>query len=170
MGANLLADALAPHGGIVMWRAFVYTHEDSTDRHKQAFTEFVPMDGDFRDNVIIQVKNGPIDFMPREPVSSDVWCDATHIRWLSNCKITQEYLGGAIHLAFLAPLFEEALDSDTFRNGEGTTVAKVVEGAFSDVKHSVIAGVSNIGTDRNWTGHPLLQSNWYAFGLAGVGS
>jgi len=162
-GANMLADALAPHGGIVMWRAFVYTHEDSTDRHKQAFHEFVPMDGDFRDNVIIQVKNGPIDFMPREPFHP-MFGAMPHTPLGLELQITQEYLGGAIHLAFLAPLFEEVLDSDTYWNGEGTTVAKVIDGSFSDVKHSVIAGVSNIGTDRNWTGHPLLQSNWYAFG------
>ena len=162
-GANMLADALAPHGGIVMWRAFVYTHENSDDRHKQAYSEFVPMDGLFRDNVVIQVKNGAIDFMPREPFHP-MFGAMPKTPLALELQVTQEYLGGAIHLVFLAPLFEEVLDSDTYQNGPGTTVAAVVEGQFSEVKHSVIAGVANIGTDRNWTGHPLAQSNWYALG------
>lgn len=162
-GANLLADALAPHGGIVIWRAFVYTHENTVDRHKQAYDEFVPLDGEFRKNVIIQVKNGAIDFMPREPFHPMFGAMPGTPLGLE-LQITQEYLGGAIHLAFLAPLFEEVLDADTHISGEGSTVARIIEGAYSDVEHSMIAGVSNIGTDRNWTGHPLLQSNWYAFG------
>ncbi len=162
-GANLLADALAPHSGIVMWRAFVYSHKNTVDRAKQAYTEFVPMDGSFRDNVIIQTKNGPIDFMPREPFHP-MFGAMPKTPLALELQITQEYLGGAVHLAYLAPLFEEVLDSDTFTNGQGSTVAKIIEGEFSDVQHTVIAGVANIGTDRNWTGHPLLQSNWYAFG------
>jgi alpha-glucuronidase len=162
-GANMLADALAPHGGIVMWRAFVYDHNVPADRAKQAFTEFQPQDGKFRDNVVIQIKNGPIDFMPREPFHPLFGAmPATNLGL--ELQITQEYLGGAVHLAYLAPMFEETLDADTFTRGPGSTVAKVIDGTLSQRKLSVIAGVANIGNDRNWTGHPLAQANWYAFG------
>jgi alpha-glucuronidase len=162
-GANMLGDALAPYGGIVMWRAFVYTFESNVDRHKQAYDEFVPLDGKFRDNVIIQAKNGPIDFMPREPFHPMFGAMPQTSLGLE-LQITQEYLGGVIHLAFLAPLFEEVLDSDTFVKGAGSTVGRIVDGSLEGHTQSVIAGVANIGTDRNWTGHPLAQANWYAFG------
>ena len=162
-GANMMGEALAPHGGIVMWRAFVYTHESDVDRHKQAYNEFVPMDGEYLDNVIIQVKNGAIDFMPREPFHPMFGAMPKTALGLE-VQITQEYLGGAVHLAFLAPLFEEVLDSDTYAKGKGSTVGRVVDGSLDGLKESSMAGVANIGTARNWTGHPLQQANWYAFG------
>ena len=162
-GSNMLGEALAPHGGIVMWRAFVYTHESDVDRHKQAYNEFVPMDGEYLDNVIIQAKNGAIDFMPREPFHPMFGAMPKTALGLE-VQITQEYLGGAVHLAFLAPLFEEVLDSDTYAEGEGSTVGRVIDGSLDGHKESAMAGVSNIGTARNWTGHPLQQANWYAFG------
>lgn len=162
-GANMLADALAPHNGIVMWRAFVYSHESPVDRHKQAFEEFVPLDGQFRDNVVVQVKNGAIDFMPREPFHP-LFGAMPQTSVGLELQITKEYLGGAIHLAFLGPLFEEVLDSDTRVEGPGSTVAKVIDGSLQGQEISLIAGVSNIGSVRNWTGHPLAQADWYAFG------
>lgn len=162
-GANMLADAVAPHDGIVMWRAFVYSHENTVDRHKQAYNEFVPLDGQFRKNVVIQVKNGAIDFMPREPFHP-LFGAMPHTPLALELQIAKEYLGGAIHLAYLAPLFEEVLDSDTYVDGAGSTVARVVDGSLQGQELSVIAGVSNAGSVRNWTGHPLAQADWYAFG------
>lgn len=162
-GANLLADALAPHDGIVMWRAFVYSHEIEVDRHKQAYDEFVPLDGEFRDNVLVQVKNGAIDFMPREPFHP-LFGAMPETPLALELQIAQEYLGGAVHLAFLGPLFEELLDADTFVQGAGSTVSKVVDGSLQGHSLSAIAGVANMGTVRNWTGHPLAAANWYAFG------
>jgi alpha-glucuronidase len=162
-GANLLADALAPHGGIVMWRAFVYDNKVPDDRAKQAYSEFKPLDGSFHRNVIVQIKNGPIDFMPREPFSP-LFGAMPRTPLSLELEITQEYLGGSTQVAFLAPLFKECLDSDTFTAGEGSTVARVVDGSLDQHGISVIAGVSNIGSDRNWTGHPLAAANWYAFG------
>ena len=162
-GANLLADALASHGGIVMWRAFVYDNQVPDDRAKQAYNEFKPLDGKFHRNVIVQIKNGPIDFMPREAFSP-LFGAMPHTPIGLELQITQEYLGGSTQLAYLAPLFKECLDSDTFTAGPGSTVARVVDGSLDLHGISVIAGVSNIGTDRNWTGHPLAAANWYAFG------
>lgn len=162
-GANMLAEALAPHGGLIIWRAFVYSHEVAVDRHKQAFNEFVPLDGEFLPNVVVQVKNGPIDFMPREPFHP-LFGAMPGTPLALELQITQEYLGGAYHLAYLGPLFEEVLDTDTMSRGEGSTVAAIVDGSLEGHDISVIAGVSNIGDKRNWTGHPLAQANWYAFG------
>jgi len=162
-GANMLADALAPHGGIVMWRAFVYSPANDDDRVKQAVTEFAPLDGKFRDNVVVQIKNGPLDFMPREPFSP-LFGAMPHTRLAAELQITQEYLGQSLQLAYLAPLWKEALDADTYAAGPGSTVARVVDGSLRHDKLSVIAGVANTGTDRNWTGHLLGQANWYAFG------
>jgi len=162
-GANMLADALAPHGGIVMWRAFVYSPDNKDDRVKQAVTEFVPLDGQFRDNVVIQIKNGPLDFMPREPFSP-LFGKMPATRLAAELQITQEYLGCSTQLAYLAPLWKEVLDADTFEDGPGSTVAKVVDGSLKQHRLSVIAGVANTGSDRNWTGHHLAQSSWYAFG------
>jgi alpha-glucuronidase len=162
-GANVLADAIAPHGGIVMWRAFVYSPDNNDDRVKQAVTEFGPLDGKFRDNVIVQIKNGPLDFMPREPFSP-LFGAMPKTRLAPELQITQEYLGQSIQLAYLAPLWKEMFEADTFANGPGSTVARVVDGSLRKQSPSVIAGVSNVGTDRNWTGHLLVQSNWYAFG------
>ncbi|HPD44087.1 MAG TPA: alpha-glucuronidase, partial [Dysgonamonadaceae bacterium] len=161
-GANMLADALSPFGGMVMWRAFVYNPSDE-DRAKQAYSEFMPLDGKFRDNVIIQVKNGPIDFQPREPFSP-LFGAMKKTSVMPELQITQEYLGQSVHLVFLATMWGEFLKSDTYRSGKGSTVARCTDGSLFPQKHIAIAGVSNIGSDVNWCGHPFAQSNWYAFG------
>ncbi|WP_347840137.1 alpha-glucuronidase [uncultured Draconibacterium sp.] len=160
-GANMLADALKPHGGIVMWRAFVYSAKED-DRAEQAYAEFFPFDGQFRDNVIIQVKNGPIDFMPREPFSP-LFGAMKNTPLMPELQITQEYLGHSIHLVFLATMWEEFFKSDTHQEGPGSTVAKCTDGTIFKQK-TAIAGVANIGTDANWCGHDFAQANWYAFG------
>jgi alpha-glucuronidase len=162
-GANMLAAALAPHDGIVMWRAFVYAADQHEDRVKQAYNEFMPLDGQFRDNVAVQIKNGPLDFMPREPFSP-LFGGLVHTPPALELQITQEYLGGSLQLAYLAPLWKEVLDADTFAAGPNSTVARAVDGSLRGHRLSVIAGVANTGSDRNWTGHPLAQANWYAFG------
>lgn len=160
-GANMLAAALKPHGGIVMWRAFVYAANDP-DRAKLAYDEFVPLDGQFADNVIVQVKNGPIDFQPREPFSPLFGAmDKTPL--MVELQITQEYLGQGTHLVYLAPLFKECLDADTYRPLAGNTVARWTDGSLHKGP-SAIAGVANIGLDANWCGHDFAQANWYAFG------
>jgi alpha-glucuronidase len=153
-GANMLADAVAPFGGVLMWRAFVYSNEQPDDRAKQAYSEFKPLDGKFRDNVMLQVKNGAIDFQPREPFHP-LFGAMPHTPMMMEVQITKEYLGFATHLAYLGTLYEEVLRSDTYARGPGSTVAKVIAG---------MAGVANIGTDRNWSGSHFDQANWYAFG------
>ncbi len=143
-GANMLAGVLKPHKGIVMWRAFVYNPQ-SSDRANQAYEEFMPLDGQFADNVIIQIKNGPIDFQPREPYSP-LFTALKKTPMMVEFQITQEYLGAANHLVYLAPMWKEF---------------------FSFVKPAslqAMAGVANIGNDTNWCGHHFAQSNWYAFG------
>lgn len=161
-GANMLADALKPYNGIVMWRAFVYSPNDK-DRAKQAYNEFVPLDGQFRDNVIIQVKNGPIDFQPREPFSPLIGAmKKTPV--MAEFQVTQEYLGHSTHLAFLSTMWEECLQSDTYQEGEGSTVARCTDGTIYPQKYTAIAGVSNVGLDTNWCGHDFAQANWYAYG------
>jgi alpha-glucuronidase len=162
-GANVLADALAPHGGVVMWRAFVYSNEVPDDRAKQAFNEFKPLDGAFRPNVLVQVKNGPIDFQPREPFHP-LFGAVPRTPLMMEFQITQEYLGFATHLVFLAPLFEEVLRADTHASGEGSLVSKVIDGTLHGYRRTGIAGVANIGTDRNWCGSVFACANWYAFG------
>ncbi|MEO6733401.1 MAG: alpha-glucuronidase family glycosyl hydrolase [Ferruginibacter sp.] len=162
-GANMLADAVAPHKGIVMWRAFVYSNEDPDDRHKQAYNEFVPLDGKFRNNVMVQVKNGAIDFMPREPFHP-IFGAMPKTPLMMEFQITQEYLGQGTHLVYLAPLFKECLDSDTYSKGKGSSVASVIDGSEDGHALTGMAGVSNIGSDINWTGHPFAQANWYALG------
>lgn len=162
-GANMLADALADHGGIVMWRAFVYSEETPDDRAKQAYNEFKPLDGKFRDNVLIQVKNGAIDFQPREPFHP-LFGAMPETPLMMEFQITQEYLGQGTNLAYLAPMYKEVLDADTYAKGAGSTVAKVVDGTLEGHKLSAIAGVTNIGTDRNWTSHHFGQANWYTYG------
>lgn len=162
-GANMLAEALAPHGGVVMWRAFVYSAENPEDRAKQAYDEFVSLDGAFRDNVLIQVKNGPIDFQPREPFHP-LFGAMPDTPLALELQITKEYLGFATHLVYLAPMWKETLDADTYASGAGSTVAKVIDGSLHDYPHTAIAGVSNIGSDRNWTGSHFDQANWRAFG------
>ena len=162
-GANMLAEALAPHGGVVMWRAFVYSDEEPDDRHKQAYSEFVPHDGQFRDNVLVQVKNGAIDFQPREPFHP-LFGAMPKTPLMMEFQITKEYLGFATHLVYLGPMYEEVLRADTHARGPGSTVAKVVDGSLEGHALSGIAGVANIGTDRNWSGSHFDQANWYVFG------
>lgn len=161
-GANMLAAAVAPHGGIVMWRAFVYADTDPEDRAKQAYTEFKPLDGRFADNILVQVKNGAIDFQPREPFHP-LFGAMPKTPLMAEFQITKEYLGFATHLAYLGPLFEEVLDAETgVRRGE--TVASVVDGEAEGHKLSGMAGVANIGRDRDWSGSSFNQANWYVFG------
>jgi alpha-glucuronidase len=161
-GANVLADALAPHGGIVFWRAFVYANDGRGDRAKQAYRDLRPLDGHFRGNVALQVKNGPIDFQPREPFHP-LFGAMPRTPLIAEFQITQEYLGFATHLVYLGTLFQETLGADTSSAGARSTVAQVVEaGAWRGP--SGMAGVANIGTDRNWCGHPFAQANWFAFG------
>ena len=154
-GANMLADALAGHGGIVMWRAFVYSETDKEDRAKQAYNEFQPLDGTFRPNVLLQVKNGPIDFQPREPIHP-LFGAMSRTPLMLELQITKEYLGFATHLVYLAPLFEEVLRTDTHAIGESLPVSRVVR--------TGMAGVANTGTDRNWCGSVFACANWHAFG------
>ena len=161
-GANMLADAVKPYGGIIMWRAFVY-NPDGDDRAKQAYKEFKQFDGKFRDNVIVQLKNGPVDFQPREPFSP-LFGAMVKTPVMPEFQITQEYLGFSNHIAYLAPMWKECLDSDTYCKGEGSTVAKTTDGSIYNQKITAIAGVANIGEDRNWCGNHFAQANWYAFG------
>jgi len=153
-GANMLAEALAGHGGVVMWRAFVYSQEQPADRATQAYSEFQPLDGRFLGNVLLQVKNGPIDFQPREPYHP-LFGAMPRTAMMLEVQITKEYLGFATHLAYLGPMWEETLGSDTFRPGPGATVRTLIAG---------MAGVANVGADRNWSGSQFDQANWYAFG------
>lgn len=162
-GANMLADAVAPFKGIVMWRAFVYSEHDANDRAKQSYAEFQPYDGKFKENVIVQVKNGAIDFQPREPFHP-LFGAMPKTPLMMEFQITQEYLGFSTHLVFLPKLFQEVLESDTYQKGKGSTVAKVIDGTLYQNKLTGIAGVANIGNDLNWTGHPFAQANWYGFG------
>lgn len=162
-GANMMATALKPFGGNVIWRAFVYSEHDDTDRAKQAYDEFLPYDGSFKDNVIVQVKNGPIDFQPREPFHP-IFGAYKKTPLAIEFQITQEYLGFSTHLVFLPKLFEEILDIDTYQKGTGSTIAKIIDGSLYGNKLTTMAGVANIGTDLNWTGHPFAQANWYGFG------
>ncbi|WP_308492492.1 alpha-glucuronidase [Microbacterium terrisoli] len=163
-GANVLAAALRPHGGIVLWRAFVYDHEQdwrdrSTDRARAAYDHFVPLDGQFADNVIVQVKHGPIDFQVREPLSP-VLAAMPRTRLAIELQVTQEYTGQQRHVCYLASAWSEYLG---FRLDGERTVAEIVTGDEQNSPGAVV-GVSNVGTDRFWTGHPLAQANLYAFG------
>ncbi|WP_407402870.1 alpha-glucuronidase [Chryseobacterium sp.] len=161
-GANMMAKVLKPYGGLIMWRAFVYS-PSSDDRAKQAYLEFKPLDGQFDDNVIIQIKNGPIDFQPRE-VFSPLFGALKKTPEMVEFQLTQEYLGHSNHLVYLAPMFKENLDSDTFSDGKGSTIAKLTDGTLRPAKVTAISAVANIGEDTNWTGHHFAQANWYAFG------
>jgi alpha-glucuronidase len=145
-----------------MWRAFVYTANDN-DRAKQAYSEFMPLDGKFRDNVIIQVKNGPVDFQPREPFSP-LFGAMKKTAVMPEFQITQEYLGHEVYLVFLSTMWEECLKSDTYQEGAGSTVARCTDGKIYPQKYTAIAGVANIGSDNNWCGNLFAQANWYAFG------
>ncbi|MGI4863372.1 MAG: alpha-glucuronidase family glycosyl hydrolase [Janthinobacterium lividum] len=161
-GANMLAQALGQHDGVVMWRAFVYK-AGSADRFAQAYEDFRPLDGKFDPKVLVQVKNGPIDFQAREPFHP-LFGAMPRTPLLLEVQLTQEYLGFATHLVYLGPLIKECLAADTYAKGPGSTVAKVVDGSLDGHALSGMAGVANIGSDRNWTGHPVGQANWYAFG------
>ena len=158
----MLAAALAPHGGIVMWRAFVYK-DDGTDRIGQAYTEFKPLDGKFNSGTMVQVKNGPLDFQPREPFHP-LFGAMTKTPLALEVQITKEYLGEDTHLVYLGPLWQEVLQSDTYAKGQGSLVARVVDGSLTSAPISAMAGVANIGSDTNWMGSHFNQANWYAFG------
>lgn len=160
-GANMIADALKPFGGKVMWRAFVY--EPGDDRAKLAYKEFINFDGQFRDNVIIQVKNGPIDFQPREPFSP-LFGAMKKTPLMPELQITLEYLGHSNHLVFLASMWKEFFESDTYAEGKGTSISSITTGKVFPQKFTACAGVANIGEDTNWCGHHFAQANWYAFG------
>jgi alpha-glucuronidase len=162
-GANLLADAVAPHGGIVMWRAFVYSQDQPDDRAKQAYSEFKPLDGRFHANVLLQVKNGPLDFQPREPFHP-LFGAMPRTPLMLELQITKEYLGLNTNLAYLGTMWEETLGSDTLSGGPGSTVRRVIDGSLHGYQATGIAGVANIGADRNWSGSNFDQANWYAFG------
>ena len=149
----MLGEALAPYGGIVMWRAFVYS-PTSPDRANQAVEEFLPLDGKFADNVIVQIKNGPIDFQPREPFSP-LFGKLHDTQMMMEFQITQEYLGFSHHMAYHGTTWEECFDADTYRDGAGSTVARTV---------MAVAGVANTGQDPNLCGYVFAQANWYAFG------
>ncbi|WP_437595742.1 alpha-glucuronidase family glycosyl hydrolase [Sorangium sp. So ce590] len=162
-GANMLADALAPHKGIVMWRAFVYSDDSPPDRIKEAYEEFKPLDGRFKGNVLVQAKNGPLDFQPREPFHP-LFGAMPKTPLVLELQITKEYLGEDTHLAYLGPMFEEVLKADTHADGAGSTVARVIDGTLHDYATTAIAGVANVGDDANWTGSHMNQANWYVFG------
>lgn len=162
-GANMLADALAPYGGIVMWRSFVYNADVDPDRAKRAYMEFVPLDGKFRSNVFVQSKNGPIDFQPREPVNS-IFGAMPKTPLMLELQIMQEYLGHSKHLVYIAPMWKEYFEFDTYAKGRGSTLASIIDGSTHNYQMTGIAGVTNTGDDRNWCGHLFGQANWYAFG------
>jgi alpha-glucuronidase len=162
-GANMLAEALAPYGGIVMWRSFVYNADVDPDRAKRAYMEFVPLDGKFRSNVFVQSKNGPIDFQPREPVNP-LFGAMPKTPLMLELQIMQEYLGHSKHLVYLAPMWKEYFEFDTYAKGRGSTLASIIDGSTHNYQITGIAGVTNIGDDRNWCGHLFGQANWYAFG------
>jgi alpha-glucuronidase len=157
-GANVLADAVRGHDGIVMYRAFVYDADVDPDRVKRAYKEFVPLDGKFRANVFVQVKNGPLDFQPREPFHP-LFGAMPLTPLMAELQITQEYLGQSTHLVYLAPMWKEFLDADTYARGPGSTTAEVVKGRLDRHFETGIAGVANTGSDTNWTGHDFAQAN-----------
>ncbi|HVV28700.1 MAG TPA: alpha-glucuronidase family glycosyl hydrolase [Rhizomicrobium sp.] len=162
-GANMIADVLKPHHGVVMWRAFVYANDPKLDRASAAYKEFVPLDGAFRDNVVLQVKNGPLDFQPREPFSP-LFGAMPKTSIMMEFQVTKEYLGQQTHLVYLGPMYEEALKADTHEHGPGSTVARVIDGSLDHHAISGMAGVANIGNDTDWCGSVFNQANWYVFG------
>ncbi|GIO92950.1 alpha-glucuronidase family glycosyl hydrolase [Paenibacillus lactis] len=167
-GANMLAEALKPHGGIVIWRCFVYNcmqdwRDRSTDRAKAAYDHFTPLDGRFMDNVLLQIKNGPMDFQVREPVSP-LFGSMKHTNQVLEFQVTQEYTGQQRHVCYLVPQWKDVLDFDTHADGQGSYVKRIVSGSLHSMKLSGIAAVSNIGDDENWTGHTLAQANLYGYG------
>ena len=162
-GANLLADAVASRGGHVIWRAFIYDEDVDPDRAKRAYIEFTKLDGQFRPNVLVQIKNGAIDFQPREPFHP-LFGALRETSTIAEIQATQEYLGQAKHLVYLGPMWEEFLQSDTHAKGKGSSVARVITGQVQPQRVTGMASVVNPGLDRNWCGHHFSQSNWYASG------
>ncbi|WP_179599763.1 alpha-glucuronidase family glycosyl hydrolase [Neobacillus driksii] len=167
-GANMLAEALQPFNGIVLWRCFVYNclqdwRDRSTDRARAAYDHFKPLDGQFHSNVILQIKNGPMDFQVREGVSP-LFGAMEKTNQMLEFQVTQEYTGQQRHLCYLVPQWKEILDFDTYAKGKGSEVKKVVDGSLFQNRYSGITAVSNIGGDYNWTGHTLAQANLYGFG------
>jgi len=167
-GANMLAEALAPYGGLVFWRCFVYNHQQdwrdrSTDRARAAYDHFMPLDGTFLDNVILQIKNGPIDFQVREPLSPLLGA-MTQTNQVMEFQITQEYLGHSKDVCFLVPQWKEYFDFDTYAQGSSSTIEKVASGKLHKRQHGGVVAVANIGRDANWTGHKLAQANFYGYG------
>lgn len=167
-GANMLAKALQPFGGIVIWRCFVYNckqdwRDKVTDRANAAYDNFMPLDGKFMDNVVLQIKNGPMDFQVREPVSP-LFGGLQHTNQILELQITQEYTGQQKHVCYLLPMWKEVLDFDTWAKGSGSTVKSIISGKLIPQKYCGIAAVSNIGDDMNWTGHILAQANFYGYG------
>lgn len=161
-GANMLADLLMPYNGIVMWRAFVYQPQ-SDDRANEAYQTFMPLDGKFRENVMLQVKNGPIDFQPREPFNP-LFGAMQKTALMPELQITQEYLGFSTHLVYLGTLFQEFLQSDTYAHGKGSTIEKMTKTKEFQFGFTGMAGVANIGDTINWCGNVFAQANWYVFG------
>ncbi|HVT80975.1 MAG TPA: alpha-glucuronidase, partial [Phycisphaerae bacterium] len=161
-GANMMADALGQRGKVI-WRAFIYNEDVDADRAKRAYIEFTKLEGQFRPNVLLQVKNGPIDFQPREPFHP-LFGALPKTPVVAELQATQEYLGQAKHLVYLGTMWKEFLDADTFAKGQGSTVAKVLEGKVHPYSVTGMACVLNTGTDANWCGHDFSQANWYAFG------
>lgn len=167
-GANMLAKVLKPYGGTVVWRCFVYNcgqdwRDKKTDRARAAYDHFMNLDGTFDDNVILQIKNGPMDFQVREPVSP-LFGGLKKTNMMLEVQIAQEYTGQQIDLCYLIPMWKEILDFDTYGDGEGTTVEKVVSGHAYNQVHCGMAGVINTGDDENWTGNDLAAANLYGFG------
>lgn len=167
-GANMLAEALEPYGGIVIWRCFVYNclqdwRDRQTDRARAAYDHFMPLDGKFNDNVVLQIKNGPMDFQVREPVSPLIGSLEKTNHFLE-FQIAQEYLGQQKHMVYLIPQWKEVMAFDTHAKGEGTYVKDVVSGEVFNNKYAGIVAVSNVGRDYNWTGHLMAQINLYGYG------
>ncbi|WP_067837935.1 alpha-glucuronidase family glycosyl hydrolase [Amphibacillus sediminis] len=167
-GANMLAEAVEPFGGKIIWRCFVYNckqdwRDRTTDRARAAYDHFVPLDGKFNDNVVLQIKNGPMDFQVREPVSPLIG-GLAQTNQLLEFQITQEYLGQQRHLVYLIPQWKQVLEFDTFAKGQGSKVKDIVSGELFNNHIAGIVGVSNIGKDLNWTGHTIAQLNLYGYG------
>lgn len=167
-GSNMLAEALEPFGGIVIWRCFVYNcmqdwRDRSTDRARAAYDHFKPLDGEFHPNVILQIKNGPMDFQVREPVSP-LFGAMEKTNQMMEFQIAQEYTGQQRHVCFLVPQWKEVLDFDTYAKGKGSEVKKVIDGSLYNPTLTGITAVSNIGDHDNWCGHQLAQANLYGYG------
>lgn len=165
VGANMLARVLKPYGGIIMWRAFVYQSPNSDpDRMKRAYQEFIPLDGKFEDNVVLQIKNGPVDFQPSEPPST-LFGAMRNTSTMAELQITQEYMGHSTYLVYLLPMWKKFFQFDTYSRGKGSTISQVLKGHIWPQKILAIAGVANTGDSDTWTGHCFAQANWYAFGM-----